>query len=367
MQTYGPIEPIKLYGSSISYFTGKLENYFRVRDIQYELISMRFPGDKKRLESAVGVMQMPAIQLNDGRWMTDSTKIIQWFEQHYPNNGLMPRDPALAFLCLLIEDYADEWLWRPAMHYRWHYTIGAKLQSRHLADEVLQDMALPGPLKRAFMRHRQRSSYTTGDGITKNNIPGIEASFLTLLASLERILSTRAFLLGDRPSVADIGLSGPFFRHFALDVVPLQIIRHQAPAVLEWVARLWNSRSAQLASPCSLAIYDDLGPIFDEISNAYLPYLNANVQAIRLGKKHFDACIDNVDYRKARSSRYRVWCLQELQTAFRQLEGQAATGIETLLRQHKLWDALWQESDLPIDDEEQDLPFQASNKMLSVN
>ena len=71
---------LALYGSNISYFTGKLENYFRLKDIPYTLCSMQFPRDARRIKAQVGVSQMPAVQLADGRWMTDSTKIIQWFE-----------------------------------------------------------------------------------------------------------------------------------------------------------------------------------------------------------------------------------------------------------------------------------------------
>ena len=37
---------------------------------------------------------------------------------HYENGTIYPADPMLRFAALLIEDYADEWLWRPAMHYR---------------------------------------------------------------------------------------------------------------------------------------------------------------------------------------------------------------------------------------------------------
>jgi hypothetical protein len=35
------LQPITLHGSNISYFTGKMENYLRVRGIPYELNSMR--------------------------------------------------------------------------------------------------------------------------------------------------------------------------------------------------------------------------------------------------------------------------------------------------------------------------------------
>ena len=64
---------------------------------------------------------MPAVELPDGRWMTDTTKMIQWFENELQENTILPKDPVQSFVCFLIEDWADEWWWRPAMHYRWHY------------------------------------------------------------------------------------------------------------------------------------------------------------------------------------------------------------------------------------------------------
>ena len=67
------LQPITLHGSNISYFTGKMENYLRVRGIPCELHSMQLPSERKALEKAVGLRQMPALHLGDGRWMTDFT------------------------------------------------------------------------------------------------------------------------------------------------------------------------------------------------------------------------------------------------------------------------------------------------------
>lgn len=36
---------LELRGSSISYFTGKMENYFRLKGIPYRLESMVFPSE----------------------------------------------------------------------------------------------------------------------------------------------------------------------------------------------------------------------------------------------------------------------------------------------------------------------------------
>ncbi|MDA9941415.1 hypothetical protein N9C62_02295 [Luminiphilus sp.] len=34
--------------------------------------------------------------------MTDSTKMIQWFEARYSQNGLLTNDPVQRFVCLLL-------------------------------------------------------------------------------------------------------------------------------------------------------------------------------------------------------------------------------------------------------------------------
>ena len=361
-------QKVILHGSSISYFTGKMENYFRVRGIPYEFRSMRLPGDKRKLERQLGLMQVPALELADGRWMTDSTKIIQWFESEFPENGLMPEDPLQAFVCLLLEDWADEWWWRPAMHYRWHYPEGGQFASWHLANELMASVPAPVWLKAWALRHRQRGGYTTGDGIKRDNVRAVEAEVQRLLEQLQVVFQNRPFILGDRPSLADIGFSGPFFRHFALDPVPLEIIRQNAPAVLEWVVRLWNTPIAECLGQWVRGVPEDLGPLLDDIGSIYLPYLCANVDAVRAGKKRFDVEVGGVTYKGARYSRYRVWCLQELRSHYLALPDEARARAKELLVQHSCWEPLWRDEHLPLmPDQEKHLPFRGDTKMVGVN
>lgn len=362
------LQPVTLYGSNISYFTGKLENYFKVKGIDYELRSMQMPRQVKQFKREIGLWQMPIIQLADGRWMTDTTKIIEWFENQVPANLIVPPDPLQAFICYLIEDYADEWLWRPAMHYRWHYAEGAMLQSRHLVDELMGELPVPGVLKRWQVRRRQRQGYTVGDGITPASVAGVEQLYRRLLQNMQSIFEQRPFLLGDKPSLADVGLSGPFFRHFALDPVPLEIIRQQAPAVLEWVARLWNTRLADAQGDWIQGIPTDLGSLLDDIGSDYLPYLCANVDAVESGNKRFDVNVGGVDYRGARYSRYRVWCLQQLRSRFDEIPDESKQQAQQLLEQHSCWEPLWRQPNLPLlPGQEEGLPFRASTKMVGVN
>ena len=359
--------PVTVYGSSISYFTGKLENYFRVKGIPYQFQAMTGKLHMPQVEENTGSSQMPALQFADGSWMTDSTPVIQWFESEYPAPAVIPVDPLQRFFSLLLEDYADEWLWRPAMHYRWYYDEGARFASCHLAAELAADLPLPAVLKRWAITRRQRRGYTSGDGIDAAEVPGVEAIYRRMLAQLEAIFRRRPFLLGDRPSLADIGFSGPVFRHFGLDPVPAEIMRQQAPAVFEWAARLWNFKLQDCPGTLLPGIPVDWGPILDEIGSHYLPYLCANVDAVAGGHKRFDADIGGVRYRGARWSKYRVWCLQQLRGHFEALASADKQTAQSLLEQHGCWEPLWRHQRLPIDAALcSRLPFRADAKMIDV-
>jgi len=362
------IQPIVMYGSNISYFSGKMENYFRLKSIPYRLEPMIFPESVQTNTERVGLSQMPVVSLGDGRWMTDTTCMIEWFEQQYPQPGVMPDNPLMRFFATVLEDYADEWLWRPAMHYRWYYDEGAVLQSRHLVDELVRGVPVPRAIMRYWMRQRQRGGYTRGDGIGPDAVSGVEAIFTRTLAQLQAIFEHRPFLLGTRPSLADVGFSGPFFRHFALDPVPLEIIRQTAPAVLEWVARLWNTRLEDCSGEWASELPDDIGPILDDMGRGYFPYLGANARAVAAGNKRFDADIDRVPYRGARYSRYRVWCLSQIRASLEALPEDQCRNARELLQRHGCLEPLYEVTELPLlPGQEAGLPFRADTKMVGVN
>ena len=113
-----------VYGSEYSYFTGKFEAYLRFKEISYERRPLGVSMYSWKLPRLLGGAQLPTVQLPDGRWMTDTTPMIAWLEEQHPEPAVIPADPLQRFVALLIEDFGDEWLWRPAMHYRWSYAAG---------------------------------------------------------------------------------------------------------------------------------------------------------------------------------------------------------------------------------------------------
>lgn len=322
---------IKVYGLKVSYFTGKLEGYLRYKKIPYEFCPMTVAAFTRDIPRMTGAMQMPAVELADGRWMTDSSPMIDWFEAEYPGHAILPEDPVQAFICRVIEDYADEWLWRPAMHFRWSYPVSSKLLARQISDDMAADIPLPGWLVRRRTEKRQRYNFVKRDGVSPQTQDHVEQGYFTLLKLLAPIFEARPFMFGDRPTLADIGLFGPLFRHFSMDPKPAVIMRETAPAVMEWVYRLWNTKASRVEGDLVAGIPDDLLPLLREIGETHLEALCANAGAWAAGQKHYDATIQGVHYSDLPTSQYRVWCLEKLQQHFAALAGVAHKQTAELL------------------------------------
>lgn len=335
-----PNPPLRVYGSAISYFTGKLEAYLRYKEIPYERVAMT-PLVRARVGRRTGATQMPAVELPDGRWMTDTTPMIAWLETQHPEPAVVPRDPLQGFVSRLVEDYADEWLWRPALHYRWSHRGDAHLLSRRIVDEMMPRVPIPGALKRFGIRQRQLRRYVRGDGITAATRGHVESVYLRSLDQLEAIVAVRPFLLGARPTLADFGFFASMFRHFGLDPTPAALMLERAPHVYAWLARVWNARGSRTNGALVEGIPGDWSPILREIGDAYLPYLCANADAWQAKRKRFDATLQGTAYRALPTSRYRVWCLEELRRHFTALPDAARTAARDVLEEHGCWEPLF--------------------------
>jgi predicted dehydrogenase len=150
------------------------------------------------------------------------------------------------------------------------------------------------------------------------------------------------FLLGARPTIADFGMMAPMFRHFGQDPTPSEIMRTHAPRVFAWVARMWSLDAAAMAGELIARIDAPLRRFLAEIGATHLAQLAQNAAAFTEGRARYDLGVQGATYRKVPTSRYRVWCLENLRSAWADLPGDAAAALREILAAHGgavLWDA----------------------------
>ena len=335
-----------VYGSEYSYFTGKFEAYLRFKEIPYARRPLGVRLYSWKLPRLLGAAQLPTVQLADGRWMTDTTPMIAWLEERHPEPAVIPADPLQRFVALLVEDFGDEWLWRPAMHYRWSNAVDRQLRSTQLTNELVR-VPVPPALRRRWFARRQIRLFVAGDGVDERTRPHVDASYTRTLDILEPVFVSRPFLLGGRPTVADYGLYGSMFRHFGLDPTPARIMRTRAPAVYEWVARMWNARASRIGTAKLLeGVPADLGPLLREAGETHLRMLAANAEAHAAGRRTHDFTVQGVNYRGVPTSAYRVWALERLRGAYLGLPDDARTAAERLLTEAGCLEPLMRVEDL---------------------
>ena len=169
--------------------------------------------------------------------MIDSTFQILKLESIFPERSLVPKDPALAFLQSLIEDYGDEWLTKPMFHYRWSYAADIQKSSHVLPldRDVTLDAEQAGKLARMFADRQIGRLGVVGSNRT--TAPVIEASYRRLLAVLDAHLAGgQKFLMGERPGAGDFGLFGQLSQLAHFDPTPSAVAAEHAPRVVSWVS-----------------------------------------------------------------------------------------------------------------------------------
>ena len=121
--------PIKLIGNPASPYTRKMIAYLRYKRIPHHVIW----GDVSDVLKPMNIdppkpILLPVFLLpRDGKLtaVTDSTPLIEEFENSYPDRPVYPEDQSLRFINYVLEDFGDEWCTKYMFHYRWHFAEDA--------------------------------------------------------------------------------------------------------------------------------------------------------------------------------------------------------------------------------------------------
>ena len=328
-------EPIALSGAPGSPYTRKMVAYLRYRRIPYRLLPSEGP--------ALAGLPTPKVRLlptfylpgpsGDLEAITDSTPIIRRLEAERAGRAAVPSDPALAFLDALIEDYADEWLTKAMFHYRWVYEADIRRAGRQLPlwrNLCVSDDALARTS--AFISDRQINRlYVVGSNAVTG--PVIEASYRRFLGLFEAHLTTRPYLLGDRPAACDFAVYGQLTQLARFDPTPMTLTAEIAPRVFAWTD-LMEDRSGLEPRDADWMNRTEVPPtlaaLLAEIGRVYPPVMLANARALAAGADSVHATVDGLPWTQPPFP-YQAKCLRWLREARAALAPEDVKRVDAML------------------------------------
>ncbi|WP_439134031.1 glutathione S-transferase family protein [Pseudomaricurvus sp.] len=228
----------QLIGAEVSLYTGKLRCYLKYKNIPFEEVIASKEVFRDVILPRTGVSYIPIMITEDDVALQDTTEIIDFFEQRYPEHSIYPAGACQKLIALLLETYGDEWLVIPAMHYRWSFE-----ENREFAMAEFGRTSAPNASAEEQQAIGQANSKPFAGalprlGVTAENIPAIEKSYLAMLSDLDAHFQQHPFLLGNKPCIGDFGLIGPLYAHLYRDPYSGRLMEERAPHVAAWVKRM---------------------------------------------------------------------------------------------------------------------------------
>lgn len=195
-----------LYQFEISPFCDKVRRVLAYKGLAFKIHEIRFAelGRLRKTVSPTG--KFPALDHN-GRIIVDSSDIVRYLDEAFPQKPVIPADPRDRALAHLLEDWADESLYFYEMTMRFTWPENAKVW----APELLK--AESGFLKRFGPRmvQGQLKKTVTTQGIGRKDKAQILKEVGAHLDALSVLLGPREFLAGLSLSVADIAVFAQLF------------------------------------------------------------------------------------------------------------------------------------------------------------
>ena len=231
--------PYILWGTPHSLYTGKARSYLIKKGLPFRERCPSDPRYKPQVLPAVGLVTFPVLETPQGRFIQDSTDIVEYLEECHSGRPMLPPSPVQRVIAHMLDGFGLEGMLATAMHYRWSYR--AKQEDFLRAEFGRGLYNGPNRAQRAAAGERIMA-YMSGAlpalGITAAAIPAIERAYEELLEALDIHFQQYPYLLGFHPSIADFGMMAPMFAHLGRDPVPANLMKQRAPNVFRWVERM---------------------------------------------------------------------------------------------------------------------------------
>ena len=327
----------RLIGSTASPYAIKMRALLRYRRIPFDWVIMT-----KALREQTAHLRpnlIPVLQYPDGTFRGETTTLAYDLESRHAERSVIPEDKAVAFVCDLLEDLADEWAVKALFLYRWWDAEDQAYVSRWAGEEWSTSDAETGSAEEIEQFRRRQVSRMSILGATAENKPLLEESYRRILAAFEPHVGMTKYLFGSRPSLADFAWFGQL-SELATDPTPMRIMREQAPFTDHWVRRLDDASGVDGAwHPREQALSGMTEALLRIAGELYLPFLVANAEAFAKGVERLQINVWGLPYALS-PFKYQVKCLEMLRAKFAALAAADRAALEPLLERTGCWQYL---------------------------
>lgn len=229
MTTSASSEAVVLYQFEISPFCDKVRRALNYKQISYRCVEIPLArGRSIRRFNRMG--KVPVIE-HQGQYIADSSAILDYLEQHFPQSPLLPASVSERAQAHILEDWADESLYFYEMALR--FTTPGN-QQRNLPRLLAHD----SPLFRRLMQGLVAAGLRlilfmqgTGRKSPERLLRELEGH----CDALNALLSEEQWLTGTSFSRADISVY--VMLHCIMDAQEAAAILQRYPTIIDWMQR----------------------------------------------------------------------------------------------------------------------------------
>ncbi|MEO0867952.1 MAG: glutathione S-transferase family protein, partial [Cyanobacteria bacterium J06642_11] len=195
---------IELYQFEASHYCEKVRLVLDYKQLPYKTVEVTPGVGQVDLYRLSGQRQVPVIK--DGTTVVaDSTAIVTYLDETYPDRPVLPADGAIRGLCLMLEDWADESIGpnaRKAMigAFSQHPSFRTALLPTSTPDMVKTLVsAVPGDVLNLL---------GTGIGFGADDVKTATLSLQRALSSICAVLAEHPYMVSGQPTLADFAIAG---------------------------------------------------------------------------------------------------------------------------------------------------------------
>ena len=255
----------------------------------------RYPGRDAQLDEYPTV---PYYTLDGRSFFYDSTGLALHLDQLDAGpQPLLPKDPALRFICQLIDEAYDEFGLYMVHHNRWVTSAATNCMGKVTSQEMRKVMP-PGFRQRMArtlpQRQVRRCPYlfsVAPDGfdagvskqLTPPARPGfppthdiLNSAWRSYLSAMETVLQNQPYLLGQRFSLADASAYGQLSMNL-IDGRAAELLQQLAPATYQWLCDIRDGK--HIGSTGELFLSEHLQPLLEIIAETFSALMQQNEAA----------------------------------------------------------------------------------------